>query len=618
MEAIIMNKIRLKRLWEFSKGFRAKYLLSLTGVVMDVVLNFLWPLVLGWVVDGILQGKQINAPPFVLGWIEGIGGRSYISKNLWICTAIIVLIMLVRGVFMYLKARLGSKASEGIARGIRDRLYNHLQNLPYDYHVKAETGDLIQRCTTDVDTTRMFINNQLPEIFRAVIVLSTTLPVLLSLNWRLALASMAMIPFIVAFSIIYFRRIQGQITDVEMADGAMSTALQENLSGVRVVRAFWRERHERDRYAGRIATLRNRAQHLVRNFAILWSTMDFMTILQQVAVLYFGSWFAIRGEISVGTFIVFTSYVGMFLWPFRNLGRQLSDAGRMVIAVGRLNDILIQKPEESGENAVKPELNGDIVFKDVTFGYEEAKPVLKNLSFSAKSGETVALLGATGSGKSSLVHLLQRLYDYQEGSVTIGGVELKTIDKHHLRSHVGIVLQEPFLYGKTVRENIGIIYENPDPEAVKETARVAAVHDVIESFDHGYDTVVGERGVTLSGGQKQRVAIARTLMKDNNILIFDDSLSAVDTETDAAIRKALKQRRKGITTFIISHRISTLSEADMILVLEDGHITQNGTHNELLEQEGLYRRIWMIQNALEEEMQGDIAFVQMAGEKELV
>ncbi len=615
-----MNKIRIERLWEFSKGFRLRYLASLIGVVADVLLNYLWPLILGWVVDGVLLKKAMNAPPAVLNWVESVGGVEYLSKNLWLCAIIIVAIMLCRGAFMYLKARFGSRASEGITLNIRNRLYNHLQSLPYDYHVKAETGDLIQRCTTDVDTTRMFINNQLPEIFRAVVVLSITLPVLLSLNWQLTLFSMAMIPFIVTFSVIYFRKIQGQFTIVETADGAMSTALQENLSGVRVVRAFGRERYERDKYSERIVTLRDRVKHLISMFAVFWSSLDFMTILQQVLVLYIGAFYTINGKISVGTFIVFTSYVGMFLWPFRNLGRQLSDAGRMLIAVGRLNDILIQKPEDSGDNPVKPSLKGDIVFRDVTFGYEESKPVLKGLNFTAKAGETVALLGATGSGKSSLVHLLQRLYDYQGGSVTIGGVELKTIEKDHLRTHVGIVLQEPFLYAKTVKENIGIIHERPDEATVHEAARVAAVHDVIESFDKKYDTVVGERGVTLSGGQKQRVAIARTLMKDNDILIFDDSLSAVDTETDAAIRKALKKRRQGITTFIISHRVSTLSEADRILVLEDGHITQNGTHEELLEQEGLYKRIWMIQNALEEEMQGNVepAFVSMPQEKELV
>ncbi len=616
-----MNRIRFQRLWQFTKGFRGKYLLSLLGVFMDVILNFLWPLILGWLVDGILNPKpKVNSGSVNIGQLLGLGKdvETYVANNLWVCCLIIVAIMVVRGLFMFLKGRMSSETSEGVAKNVRERLYNHLQSLPFDYHVKAETGDLIQRCTTDVDTTRMFIGSQSPELFRAFVVLVTSLVVLLNLNWKLTLISMCLVPLLVAFSFLYFKKIQGQFTIVEQADGAMSTALQENLTGVRVVRAFGREGFEKEKYGSHIATLRDRVRHLTLMFATFWSFADFVTILQQVLVLYFGAWYAVHGTISLGMFIVFNSYVGMFLWPFRNFGRQLADLGRMLIAVGRLNDILVEKAEDSGPNPVEATLNRDIVFDNVTFRYDEGQPVLKNLSFTAKAGETVAILGATGSGKSTLVHLLQRLYDYQDGSVTIGGVELKTIDKHWLRSHVGIVLQEPFLYGKTVRENIGIIHEKPDQGEVETVASVASVHDVITSFEKGYDTIVGERGVTLSGGQKQRVAIARTLMKNNDILVFDDSLSALDTETDAAIRKALKKRRQGITTFIISHRISTLSEADRILVLENGTVTQNGTHEELVEQDGLYRRIWQIQNALEEEMQSDIAFAPVPGEKELV
>jgi ATP-binding cassette subfamily B protein len=292
----------------------------------------------------------------------------------------------------------------------------------------------------------------------------------------------------------------------------------------------------------------------------------------------------------------------MMLWPVRHFGRVLADMGRMLIAVGRIKEVLSENEETSGENPISPELDGDIKFDDVSFYYEDEKhPVLKNLSFEVKAGETVAILGSTGSGKSSLVQLLQRLYDYQEGRITIGGNDLKHVDKSHLRRRIGIVLQEPFLYSRTIKENIGITMKEENDDDIVQSARIASVHDVINDFENGYETIVGERGVTLSGGQKQRVAIARTILRDSDVLIFDDSLSAVDTHTDAKIRKALKERRKGVTTFIISHRISTLMEADRILVLEDGHIAQQGSHDELLAQEGLYKRIWDIQTAMEYE-----------------
>jgi ATP-binding cassette subfamily B protein len=618
-----MNRIRLKRLWEFTAGFRGRYFATLGCVVMDVVLNFLWPLILGWMIDGVFNGNPLTGLPFLVApaerGIEAMGGMDVLRANLWVVAVLVIGIWAVRGVFMFLRGRLGSTTAEGVARGVRNRLYRHLQSLPYDYHVKAATGDLIQRCTTDVDTTRMFVGTQSPELLRAVVVLVTTLTVLLWLNATLTLLSMCLVPVLMVFAFLYFKKIQKQINDLEMSDGAMSTCLQENLTGVRVVRAFGREQHEKEKFAGKVGTLKDKVIALTRMFATFWSFSDFITIIQQVMVLYFGAWFAVQGKISLGTFVIFNSYVGMFLWPFRNFGRQLADFGRMLIAVGRLNDILIEKPEDSGPDAVKPPLDRDIAFDGVTFGYDGGEPVLKDLSFTVKAGETVAILGATGSGKSSLVHLLQRLYDYQGGSVRIGGVELNTIEKHWLRSHVGIVLQEPFLYGKTVRENIGIVHRDPDPGEVEEVARVAAIHDVVKTFDLGYETIVGERGVTLSGGQKQRVAIARTLMKDNDILVFDDSLSAVDTETDAAIREALKERRKGVTTFIISHRISTLSEADRILVLEGGRVAQNGTHEELVKQDGLYRRIWAIQNALEEELEEEEdGFARFSAGKELV
>ncbi|MDL2248809.1 ABC transporter ATP-binding protein/permease, partial [Tyzzerella sp. OttesenSCG-928-J15] len=316
-----------------------------------------------------------------------------------------------------------------------------------------------------------------------------------------------------------------------------------------------------------------------------------------------GSYMAYNGGISIGTLFVFFTYVNNLVWPLRQLGRILSNMGRMDVALNRINEILFTPLEEMDENAIKPELKGDIVFDNVSFSYEKDKPVLNNISFTVKSGEKIAVLGSTGSGKSSLMHLFLRLYDYKHGSIKINGNELKTIDKNYLRERIGIVLQEPFLYSKTIIENIKMAKDTVTDDEVYDAAKIANVHDVITGFKEGYDTVVGERGVTLSGGQKQRVAITRTLVKNSDILIFDDSLSAVDTETDALIQAELKKRSEGVTTFIISQRINTLMSADRIFVMEGGEITDMGTHDELIARDGLYYRVWNIQNTLEEEFE---------------
>ena len=582
----------------FLKGNASRYFGSIGAVIVNVAISFLTPLVLAETIDGIIgQTRPLS------GWAEKLGGREFLIHNLWIMGLMMLILAVLGGLFQFLRGRWMAEASESIAKNMRDRLYRHLQTLPFDYHVKAETGDLIQRCTSDVETIRRFLSSQVIEMFRAVLMIGVALVVMLNKNWKMTLMSMVLIPFLFAFAFLYFKWVVKFFRIADEAEGKMSAVLQENLTGVRVVRAFGRERYEVEKYKKVNDDMFHKWRRVNDLLAIYWSGSDFLSMTQTGITLLFGVLMAARGELLVGDMTVFVSYISMLLWPIRQLGRILSDMGKSMVAFDRIDEILSQKSEEDDPDAVDAPIDRDIEFRHVGFEYEAKNPVLKDVSFTVKAGQTVAILGATGSGKSTLMLLLQRLYDVKRGDILIGGVSISKIRKKHLRSRVGLVLQEPFLYSRSVRDNVRIVKPDISDEEVFEVTRTASAHDFIQSFERGYDTPVGERGVTLSGGQKQRVAIARTLLKDNDILIFDDSLSAVDTETDAAIRTALKEKKKGLTTFIISHRLTTLAEADFIIVLEDGKVAQQGTHSELIHQPGLYQRIYQIQSALEEELE---------------
>ncbi len=595
------SKGSLRRIWFFMKGQRLAYVGAILLVITNVLLQYVGPLISSWTIDRIITGGDMDVPAFVVNMVNAIGGKETIASNLWICALILAVLTGLRGVISFLQSKLLTTASEHTVRRIKDELYSHIQDLPFDYHVKAETGDLIQRCTTDVETVRRFISGQLVELCRGIFMLIVALFVLGRVSITLTLLSLVLMPFAILFSWGFHKNVSKQFKVVDEADGNMSTVLQENLTGVRVVRAFGRQEYERQKFFGAIDKLFEAGTKLNNMFAFFWSFSDFTAVAQQAVTMFGAMYYVIEKGMSYGNFLLFNSYVGMLIWPLRQLGRVLSDAAKMSIAMGRIDQVLYERSEyadDEGRALLKPSIREDIVFDHVSFGYGD-KQVLKDVSFRVKKGDTVAVLGPTGSGKSTIMLLLQRLYEIQNGAITIGGISIKDIDRRYLRSRVGIVLQEPFLYSRTIEENIGITSDKPEPDKVRDMAKVASVHDVIESFVEGYESIVGERGVTLSGGQKQRVAIARTLMKDNDVLIFDDSLSAVDTETDAKIRAELQERCKGITTFIISHRISTLSSADMILVIEDGCISECGTHEELIRREGMYKRIYEIQSMVE-------------------
>ena len=575
------------------------YVAALIFTVFRTLVQFATPALLAELIDHHLGDGPSRFPAFINRGIDALLGPGYLAQNLWLFGFTIVLISLLSGMAFYFRGTRVTKGSENAVRYLRDQLYDHIQRLPYEYHVKVETGDLLQRCTSDIDTIRRFLNDQVVSLMYSLLMVIIALTLMIPINLSITLLSLSITPAIFFFSMYFFKLVSQSFRRSDEAEAAMSTVLQENLTGVRVVRAFGQAQSEIEKFEAASKEHRKRGFKVARVEAIYWGLSGSMGNLQIVISLIVTILATMRGTISLGDMVVLTGYTGMLMWPIRQLGRVLTDSGKTKVALNRISEVLNAKTEPPEPEALFPSLQGDVVFEHVTFHYDKERPVLQDVSFRAPAGQTVAILGPTGSGKSSLVHLLQRLYAPQSGRITINGVPIERIDRMHLRKRVGLVLQDSFLFSKTIRENIAIAVTDASQEQIDHAAEAASALEFIQKSEKGYDTVVGERGVTLSGGQKQRVAIARTLMKDTDILIFDDSLSAVDTHTDASIREALLSREPRVTTFIISHRISTLSRADLILVLEDGRITASGRHEELIRQSGLYQRIYEIQGGNE-------------------
>ena len=580
----------------FLKGSVWLFAASILANMLNTLFSTLIPQVVSLTVDSVIGTEEVT--PECVWIVELLGGIENLKTSLWLLAVAVCVLAALVAIFHYLRTYLTHRANQTFMRRMRDTLFSHIQRLPLKWHHEHMTGDIIQRCTSDTDTISNFVSNQLITLLRVVILTSISLALMFLMNPVLAGIAAAFIPLVVIYSLIFYKISGKYFLQCDEEEGVLSTFAQENFSGVRVVRAFGRERYERDKFEKQNVYYTGLWVRLERYLSAYWVTSDLLVSLQLLVIIVVGAVFCVNGMLTAGQLVAFISYNTMLMEPVRQLGRIISNLSKAGVSIDRIAEIMNAEEENYGE---KSALRGDIEFNNVSFEYDEGKPVLQNINLKIPEGSTLGIIGGTGSGKSTLVALLDRLYPVTEGRITIGGKDIEEISPATLRSNIGLILQEGHLFSRTVGENIGIAVEATEEE-IKNAAKTACVDDNIEAFAKGYDTIVGERGVTLSGGQKQRVAIARTMLRKTPYLIFDDSLSAVDSDTDVQIRANLKKEFGGSTVMIISHRITTVMHSDNIIVLDEGGIVEAGKHSELLKKNGIYKKIYDVQLSLPDDI----------------
>ena len=591
-------------LWRFLKGAKRFFAASILCAAITALADMLQPQIIRAAVDCAIGGKEGNFPKFVMDMVNGIGGFSYLGKHLWIMALAVIIVAACQVLSQYTFRVSNTMAAETLVKTMRDRLFSHIQRLPFSWHMKNRTGDIIQRCTSDIETTKNFLSEQLTSIFRIVLMLALSVTFMLSMHVKLTLLALIPVPAVILYSLHFHRSVHTGFQDCDENEGKLSALAQENLTGVRVVRAFGLERAEIDKFQKQNDHYTALWVRMAKVLSRFWCLSDLLSGIQIMLVVVFGAVFCIEGTLLEGEYIAFISYNAMLIWPIRQLGRMISELSKAGVSIDRVSYIMNSPLEQDPEDAVAAPMDGDIAFEHVSFAYDNGPEILHDINFTMKAGTTLGILGGTGSGKSTMMLLLDKLYPLppESGRITIGGQDIRTIQTAHLRKNIGMVLQEPFLFSRTIQENIGITAPDASLEAIREAARNAVLDDTVMHFAQGYNTMVGERGVTLSGGQKQRAAIARMLTRQVPIMIFDDSLSAVDTQTDAKIRQAISQRFGKASIILISHRITTLSAADQILVLDRGRIAEMGTHQQLKSAGGIYQQIYETQTGTQEEL----------------
>ena len=593
---------KLALLWQFLNGSKRFFLASIIAASVTALADMIQPQIIRAAVDCAIGGKEADFPPYVMNLVDRIGGFAYLGQNLWIMALAVIGVAMFQVASQYTFRVYNTKASETLVKSMRDQLFAHIERLPFAWHMKNRTGDIIQRCTSDIDTTKNFLSEQLTSIFRIVILLVLSVTFMVSMHPGLTLIALIPAPVIIWYSVKFHGKVHDGFMACDENEGKLSAMAQENLTGVRVVRAFGQERAEIDKFEKQNNYYTKLWEDMGKVLARFWCSSDILSGLQVMLVIVFGAYFCVKGSLSEGEYLAFISYNAQMVWPIRMLGRMISEMSKAGVSIDRVAYIMHSPVEADDPDATEAPMDGDICFEHVNFAYENSPRMLHDVNFTMKAGTTLGILGGTGSGKSTMMLLLDKMYSLDEngGRITIGGTDIRKIKTDHLRRNIGIVLQEPYLFSRTIAENIGITAPELDMAAVRSAAAAASLDDTVMGFAQGYETMVGERGVTLSGGQKQRAAIARMLTNDTPIMIFDDSLSAVDTETDAKIRRAIAKRFGKASVILISHRITTLSAADKIIVLDRGRIVEEGTHEQLKVAGGIYQKIYETQSGSQE------------------
>ena len=601
-ESNAQKRQKLTLLWQFLSGSKRFFLVSVLAAGVTALADMIQPQIIRAAVDCAIGGQEGDFPAYVMDLVDRVGGFAYLGQNLWIMALAVIVVAIFQVASQYTFRVYNTKASETLVKSMRDQLFGHIERLPFSWHMKNRTGDIIQRCTSDIDTTKNFLSEQLTSIFRIVILLILAITFMVSMHPILTLIALIPAPVVILYSVKFHGKVHEGFMACDENEGKLSAMAQENLTGVRVVRAFGRERAEIDKFEKQNTYYTKLWENMGKTLARFWSSSDILSGLQVMLVVVFGAYFCVKGSLSEGEYLAFISYNAQMVWPIRMLGRMISEMSKAGVSIDRVAYIMHSPMEEDDPEAVEAPMDGDICFEHVNFAYENSPQMLHDVNFTMKAGTTLGILGGTGSGKSTMMLLLDKMYPLEEngGRITIGGTDIRKIKTSHLRRNIGMVLQEPYLFSRTIAENIGITAPELDMDAVRSAAAAASLDDTVMGFAQGYETMVGERGVTLSGGQKQRAAIARMLTNDTPIMIFDDSLSAVDTETDAKIRRAISQRFGKASVILISHRITTLSAADKIIVLDRGRIVEEGNHEQLKTAGGIYQKIYETQSGSQE------------------